>query len=183
MFGWVEQARREIRARGEEPVPLSVEPRGSELIGRGPVPTVQLVEADPKGEVPRDEDGLATIETIVTPPRVQPGQRVRVRLVFRVGSAYWNNEADPIAVHVKPPAGVTFAEGTFSYPVPERAETREPRILEFELAIGRDAEPGAHSVPGYALYNVCKDEGGVCLFLRRDFATTVTVDPKAPKIQ
>ena len=183
MFGWIEEARGEIRDRGDEPVALAVEPRGTELVGREPVPTVQRAEPDREGKVPRDEAGLAEVEPVVTPARVRPGARVRVRLVFRVPKAFWNNEADPIAVHVAARGPFVLVEGNFAHPVPEEAETREERVLEFELAVADGARPGLHDLPAYALYNVCEKVGGQCLFLRRDFTFPVHVDPDAPKIQ
>ena len=183
MFGWVEQARAEIRARGEEPVPLRVEPRGSELMGRGPVPTVQAIDPDPERKIPTDARRLVHIESIVTPARVRPGHRVRVRLVFRVGKAYWNNETDPLTIYVEPAARLTVQEGLFSHPNATEAETRETRILEFEVQVAAEAGVGAHNVVGYALYGACDVRGGVCRYLRQDFTVPVNVDPQAPSIQ
>ena len=57
-YDWVVQAKAEISRRGETPVPLTVEPYGSELAG--PVRDVLAeasapVEPDPKGQIHRDE--------------------------------------------------------------------------------------------------------------------------------
>jgi len=183
MFGWVEQARAEIRARGEEPVPLRVEPRGSELMGRGPVPTVQAVDPDPERKIPTDARRLVQIEPIVTPARVRPGHRVRVRLVFRVGKAYWNNETDPLTIYVEPAARLTVQEGLFSHPNATEAETRETRILEFEVQVAKDLGAGTHNVVGYGFYGVCEARGGVCRYLRQSFTVPVNVDPQAPSIR
>jgi hypothetical protein len=183
MFGWVEQARAEIRARGEEPVPLRVEPRGSELMGRGPVPTVQAIDPDPERKIPADAKRRVRIESIVTPARVRPGDRVRVRLVFRVGKAYWNNETDPLTIYVQPGSKLTLQEGLFSHPNATEAETRETRALEFEVQVAKDLGAGAQSVVGHVLYGVCDARGGVCRYLRQDFTVPVNVDPQAPSIR
>ncbi|MHC4548257.1 MAG: hypothetical protein ACYTEZ_05715 [Planctomycetota bacterium] len=182
MFGWVEQARAEIRARGEEPVPLRVEPRGTELIGRGPVPTVQAIDPDPERKVPIDP-GLVEVESIVAPSPVRPGHRARVRVVFRIRDGWWNNESDPLTLHVEPAEPLTLMEGLLSHPNAGEPETKETRILEFEVEVAAGAPAGTHGVRAHALFNVCEDRGGVCRYLRRDFHVKVTVSPEAPKIQ
>ena len=111
-YSWVSQAREEIKARGEQPVTLAAEPTGSEIIapprrGRGrrgraePLPhgrgsAMAMHDSDPQGKITREVRKMVEIETMVTPARVQPGQRVRVRTLLRLDErsrAYWNNEA------------------------------------------------------------------------------------------
>ena len=111
----------------------------------------------------------------------RPGQRVRVRITFRVKDALWNNEADGLALSVKLPGTIKIEEGTFDHPLPKEAETREVRVLEFEAKV--EGSKGEVEIPAYALYGVCEDKGGVCMYLRQDFKVKVVVDPKAPKIQ
>ena len=90
-YDWVVQAKAEISRRGETPVPLTVEPYGSELAG--PVRDV-LAEAsapfepDPKGQIHRDEQRLIEAEVVVVPTRVRPGQAARVHVTFRPGAAH-----------------------------------------------------------------------------------------------
>jgi len=182
-YSWVHRAREEIRARGEEPLPLRVEPRGAELLERGPVSTVALDEIDPEGKIVRDESNLVTLESIVTPAHVRPGGAVRVRLVFRTKTGLWNNEAGPLRLFAAGVAPLEVTEGEFTHSAVAEPETSEPRILEFEVVVAGDAKPGDHDVKGYALYYACEKKGGVCLYLRRDFKVTVYVDPQAPKIR
>ncbi len=216
-YFWVAQARAEIKARGDEPVPLAVEPTGSELIaarrgqeppdrgrrrgrsraellphGRGSI--VAMRDRDPQGKIVRDSKNRVTIETVVTPARVQPGQRVRVRATFRLDDRsrpYWNNEAgDGVAIWVDVPGVFTLGEGDSKYSnpyqgvlAPGKAETRETRVLEFELTVSDKLPAGEVELPAYALYYICENKGGKCLYLRQDFNVKFAVDPQAPKIR
>ena len=180
-YSWVEQARKEIRARGEEPVELRVEPRGAELIERRGAPSGDKpVDSDPLGKIQRDRS-LVQIATIVTPASVRPGHAVRVRLIFRPRLGLWNNEGGALTLAVDP-GGLSLTEGTFRHPIAKRAESSETRYLEFEVVTAA-GDDGKHEVQGYALYYVCKKKGGVCLYLRQDFQVTIKVDPNAPAIQ
>ncbi len=202
-YSWVAQARDDIKARGEEPIVLATEPAGSELIapprrrrkgrsasgplsdGRGAV--AEMKNPDPQGKINRDKAHMVNIEVVVTPARVQPGQRVRVRTTFRLhdkSRPYWNNEArEGLAMWVDPPKSCALGEGRLTYTNPPEAESQETRILEFELAVNKDAPPGEVTLPAYALYYVCQNKGGKCLYLRQDFDVRFVVDPQAPKIQ
>ncbi|NJN14460.1 MAG: hypothetical protein HC813_02175 [Planctomycetes bacterium] len=113
-YGWIADARQEILARKETPLPLGEEPRGAELLDRGPVVTVQLVDPDPEGRIAPLGTGFVRVDLMVTPARVRPGERVRVRLVFRPERAEWNDEAGPLGIYVRGSGGVGVAEGIFS---------------------------------------------------------------------
>jgi hypothetical protein len=187
-YFWVEEARRDIVARGEKPVDLVAEPVGSEVAppARGPAGAVPAIpDPDPQGRIVRDRS-LVTIEPSVVPARVRPGSRVRVRVAFRLGGRdkpHWNNEADPLTLSVNLPDGVTLIEGTFIHAKPKEAESLELRILEFEAAVGEGVKAGVLEIAGYALYDVCEEVGGVCRHLRQDLKIPFAVDPTAPKIQ
>jgi len=177
-YGWVEQARADLRARGEEPVPLDPEPRGSELMQKGGASSAPPAGRDPEGRITRDP-GFVSVDTIVTPARVRPGHVARVRLVFTVDGAFWNNEADPLTLYVDR----KDVEGVFAHENPAKASTKETRVLEFDVPIPEKAKDGDIAVPGYALYNVCEKEGGVCRLVRLDLGVTIPVDRDAPAIQ
>ncbi len=189
-YTWIEEARKDILARGEQPVRLPTEPTGSEVAThlRRPSPDAPPVRSDPdpQGRINRDLKGLMQIESVVTPARVQPGQRVRVQVACRLNEQtrpLWNNEAKDLVLSVRLADGMSFAEGDFSYPNPNRPETRELRVLELEIAIEGNVKPGRLRLPAYALYYVCEKAGGVCRYLRRDFTIVLHVDRNAPKIQ
>lgn len=189
-YFWVEQARVEIRARGEEPIRLAAEPMGSEIApparAGAKTPRIKLKNPDPRGRINRDEKRLVEIEPLSTPARVQPGHRVRVRVTFRLNESIhplWNNEADDLMIWVGLPDGLTMVEGDLAYNNPELPETRELRHVEFEVAVVESFSEQKLEFPGYALYYVCEEEGGVCYYLRTDFTIALNVDREAPTLR
>ena len=198
-YFWVKQARTEIRARGDTPLKLAEEPSGSELAP--PVHGIGVKgQADssdqkathtracdlPAGRIAADSKRFVEIETIVTPARVRPGHRVRVRVVFRLNNRsnpYWNNEADDLAVCLELPDQVILGEGELAFPGPAAVESQERRAVEFELSLARKTAAGAIDIPARALYYVCEDKGGKCHYVRQSFAITLQVDPDAPMLR
>ncbi|MFQ5413117.1 MAG: hypothetical protein ACE5E6_01535 [Phycisphaerae bacterium] len=186
-YFWVDEARAAVRARGDTPVTLAVEPLGSEIAppDRGATnqsaPTVP--DPDPEGRLRRDAAHLVGIEPVVTPHRVRPGRRVRVRLTFRLDERtkpFWNNEYKGLVTSLVLPSGLSVTESALRYPNAARPETREVRVLECEIAVGTAVAPGNLTLPAYAVYDVCENERGVCHHLRQDFSIVVHVDPSAP---
>ena len=173
-YGWIEQARAEITARGETPLPLRIEPRGAELMDRSSVAAGPPEDPDPKDQVPKDDKNRVTIETIVAPSVVKSkgARRARVRVVFDVRNALWNNESQPLSLHVRPPKSASVGEGQFTHGQAQQPETKERRVLEFEVTLAAGAT-GPVQIPVYALYSVCDAEDGVCLYLRRDFTVSI----------
>ena len=189
-YFWIAQARKEITARGEEPLALTIEPMGSEIAARSGGDDESALQPvrnlDPEGRIDRDSKNLIGIETMVTPAKVKPGKMVRVRVTFRPNEKthpLWNNEVDDLLMWVGVEGDLELGERHLSFLNPEQPETHEIRQLEFELAI--DAAAGKQSVrlPAYALYYVCEDEGGVCYYLRHDFEVAFEIDPEAVLIR
>lgn len=192
-YYWVEQARKEISARGETPVPLPVEPSGSELAaparsGRTGANASDDVmpNRDPQGKISRDDSEMIQAETFLAPSRVRPGSPVRVRVEFRVDpkrKPYWNNEADDLSAWFGVPSDWSIGEAALSFPNPIEPETQEPRYVDFELTPPASAKSGKVDIPGYALYYVCENRGGRCALLRKDLSITVTIDESAPPLK
>ncbi len=193
-YTWVDEARREIIARGETPVALRIEPSGSEIAapqrkhskGEGQTSAANQVVDASEERIGRDAQAFVKIEPVVTPARVKPGKRVRVRVVLRLNERsrpYWNNESKDVVVRVVLPKGFALGEGSLRYPNPSAAESQEDRAIEFELAVPEDAASGAVNIPAYALYYVCENKGGKCRYLRGDFTVALTVDPGAPAVR
>jgi len=190
-YFWVNEARVAIRARGETPVPLTVEPSGSELEPQDkpsePSKPLAIRDRFHKGRIKHDDARLIDIETVVTPDRVRPGRRVRVRTTFRVNARsrpYWNNEADPLIMWVELPDTMTPGDAEMIFfPNPEKPETQEERQLELELMVTKGAPTGLQTLAAHALYYVCEKTGGKCRFLRQDFSIPVHVDPAAPTLR
>ena len=79
-YSWVDQARKEIIARGERPIRLHVEPTGSEVAPPTKPASSREKSTHPHrdldGRVTRDQKQLVYIESVVTPARVRPGSRL-----------------------------------------------------------------------------------------------------------
>ena len=189
-YFWIEQARQEITARGETPLELVIEPMGSEIAPpRRRSDSGTLTEStnpDPEGRIRRDEIKMVRIEPVSTPSRLQPGRSVRARVTFRLDERthpLWNNEVDNLLISIQPPEGIKLGEAKLQWDNPTgEAESREVRVLEFELEVGKEVAASTITVPAYALYYVCEDAGGVCLYLRQDFEVTFAVDPEATSL-
>ena len=187
-YFWIEAARKEISARGEKPVTLSVEPRGSEIAPprRGDAAATKApVDPDPLARIPVDKDRLVQVETIVTPARVRPGERVRVRFAFRLNDEkkpHWNNESSGLYAWVEFGKQFKLEEGIFQHVPPSEPETREDRVLEFEALVSQAAK-GTLVIPAAVHYDVCLDVEGVCYRYRQDVQLKVVVDEKAPRIR
>jgi hypothetical protein len=179
-YDWVVQAKAEVAGRGETPVPLTVEPYGSELAG--PVRDVLADasapgEPDPKGQIHRDKERLIEAEVVVVPARVHPGQAARVHITFRPGAgrkARWNNESSPLRVWVAGSQGWTITPRLLEAPQGDQPESVEVRRLDFEVKAPPNAD-GKTRLAAYALYNTCEQAGGQCLFLRQDLSVELDV--------
>ncbi|RMH22956.1 MAG: hypothetical protein D6696_02170 [Acidobacteria bacterium] len=180
-YNWIDEARRAIAARGETPIPLAVEPSETERLD--PRATVAAADgavppADPEGRILRDDGRFIRLETAVVPAAVAPGDVARAHLVFRPNEAikaHWNNEAEGMSLWLEPPPGWHADRPAQHVPGPPQAVSREVRHLELELKSPEDAAPGKVRVPGYALYYVCEDVGGTCLYRRQDLELEVAI--------
>jgi len=197
-YFWVAQARKEITARGDEPVDLGTEPQGSELepprrrrdtSGTDKNNSRLAVQAKACGTSARiqvDSHNFIEIEPMSVPATVRPGDVVRLRISFRVNPRsmpFWNNEADDLTVCLDLPHTVKLGEGQLNYPNPDLPETRDMRTVEFEIAVAKFVKDGPLDVPAHALYYVCENRGGKCRYLRKDFNLSLHVDRHAPVTQ
>jgi tetratricopeptide (TPR) repeat protein len=180
-YAWVHEAEKEIRARGEKPVPLAVRPGDAEIaqpLKVLPAPRAESRAPDPDGKVHRDKDRLIRAEVTVAPARVRPGQAVRVHLVLHLDprkQAHWNNEAEPLRLWVDPPEGWQVSERLLQTPAVREAVSKEDKQLEFEVKAPKEARNKVR-LSAYALYHVCDDKGGQCRFLRLDVPIELTVE-------
>lgn len=180
-YDWVQAATNDIRARGDQPVELRVLPTSSEIADPGGSPDNEQLDVkppDPQGRILRDEQHLISAEVTVIPPRIKPGETVRVHVTLRPDKklkAHWNNEAEPLKLWVDPLPGWKAQPQLLTAPQGNRPETSEPRQIEFELHAANDTS-GTSKQSAYVLYYVCEGAGGTCSFLRQDIPITVTVD-------
>ena len=172
-YDWVNQAREDITARGEKPFSLRVEPGGAEFAypsKKTADSTKHADEPDPKGQVFRDTQPAIQIESTVVSATYSDKKALRVHLRFQPDMAHsfhWNNEAEPLTVWLKPSEGWESESALIQIPNPPVATDKSPRSLEFELIQSKDKP--LHEITGYALYNICEEINGTCLFRRQDF--------------
>ncbi len=179
-YDWIAQAEKEITARGDKLVPLAVRPVGAEIAH----PTREFAEEAPAtqqpdldGKIHRDQKGLIATEVIVVPARVRPGQSACVHVEFwpsEKQKAHWNNEAEPLRLWVDAPEGWQVSQRLLAAPQGNKPETREARGINFEVKVPASAR-GKVRLTAYALYHVCEDAGGTCLFFRKDIDINVEV--------
>ena len=177
-YDWVDEAAREIRARGETPVELAVYPSGAEIAQ----PERQFQKAgpgetapDPSGRIHRDKGRLIEAEVVLVPPRIKPGESVRVHISLRPNrarDAHWNNENEPVKLWIVAPKDWEADHRLMTAPSGNQPETSEPRSIEFELKSPKEAQ-GTVRLSAYALYYVCEGLEGTCLYLRQDIAIDV----------
>ena len=185
-YDWVEQARSDIKARGEIPVELAVEPRGAELaqpsrefaVNDDELSGIAATHPDPQNRVYRDngpEDLFVEAESVVVPARIEPGGSLRLHLIFRPRpGAHWNNEAEPLSVWLNLPDGWQADRKTAMVASATAATSDEERRVEFELLAPEGQTAGNMEVVLEAFYNVCHDDG-ICLFRRKDILVTVPI--------
>jgi tetratricopeptide (TPR) repeat protein len=180
-YDWVREAEKAVRARGDEPIRLSVRLSGAEIAH--PVKTLPVAgnsagNPDPDGKVQRDTDGLIQAETTVVPGQVRPGTSARVHIVLRPSAkkkTHWNNEAEPLRLWVEPPQAWQVSERLLQASAPAQAASVEARTLTFEFLVPSTAR-GKIRLSAYALYHICDDAGGQCRFLRLDIPVAVTIE-------
>ncbi len=182
-YDWVETARREITARGENPWPLPVEPRGAELATPARGFDVAALPTPPSNadRIRRDQKGYVELEATVVPAVIQPGSSARLHLVFRPGKtlqSHWNNEAEDMSLWLQAPAGWEIDRRHLTYPNPPQLVSDETRRFELEAKSPQDAEASV-VLTGYALYYVCEDVSGVCLYRRQDIEVPLSVGRSA----
>ena len=115
-YDWVVPAKAEISRRGETPVPLTVEPYGSELVGpcpRRPCRGVGPIRAGSEGpDPPGTSNGSSRPRWSSCWRGSAPARPLRVHLTFRPvrpHKARWNNESTPLRVWVAGAEGWTIA--------------------------------------------------------------------------
>lgn len=173
-YDWVERAREEILARGETPLPLVVEPGGAELA----YPSKSLAESgpnalepDPESRIRKDQEGLIRVHSVVVPNTSDGELSARVHILFSPNlenKAHWNNEAGDMKVWLATPEDIEIDNQLVILEVPRDEVSQEIRRAEFELRSENQLK-GNLRVPGYALYYVCEDVTGTCLYRRLDF--------------
>ena len=174
-YTWVQQASKELLERGVEPIALRADLTPAELAQRGGwSPQDEVDEPDPNGRIQRDTQGWIRIEGAAAFDTQRKKPVASVHLAFRPSespSAHWNNEAGPMQVWIgsgELPEGWKVERRLLEIDdVPPGVVSSEVRRVSFEVELPPDAVDT--TLAGYALFYVCEDEEGTCLYLRKDF--------------
>jgi len=180
LFDWIPTARAEVKARGETPLPLIVEPGESEFDSPAPnaVPLRKSSESDPQGRLRRDQGEFIAMETTVVPLAVKPGEQARVHATFRPNlerKAHWNNSVDPLTIWLNLPQGWSVDRAPIVIPNVAEEVSQETRSAQFQIRAPANAHAGQVKIGGYATYYVCEDVGGVCVYRRRDIEISMSI--------
>ena len=179
-YDWVATARREITERGEEPAALVVEPGGAEFAQPQRAFAVDETALEPPAiddRIYRDNGQYVKVEATMVPSAIEPGASTRAHVSFvhiEAIKAHWNNEVDDLIFWVEVPAGWQLDRRTVTVPNPPETVSTETRRVELEVKAPDDGS-GRYELPGYALYYVCEDVNGICLYRRQDVALVVEV--------
>lgn len=169
-YNWVDTARAEIRARGEEPVELAAKPTAAELAEPRQkfVPSSEQSKQLSASRSVTADEGLIDVEAVIVPPVVSLGETVHVYISYRPSpssGAKWNNESGPMEVLLDLPNGWEASEPRLTVPLPPEPVSGELRTVEFELRAPNGG--GDLRLPSaVALYHVCRGESGECLYRR-----------------
>lgn len=184
-YDWVTTAQQEIRARGEEPMELELLPGGAEIAEPASADSPSTVatapaQPDPEGRIQHDPGKLVQVETTVVRGTAERGgdpsaSPLQVHLAFRPNEGlkvHWNNEAEGLTVWLDPVPGVEVEPRRLTVPNPTETLSVETRRLDFEVVAG-EVQGRSVELPGYALYYVCEDVDGTCLYRRQDLQVRV----------
>lgn len=176
-YDWVATAREEIRARGEEPHKLPVEPSGAEIANPSRSFASDDTESenpDPDARITRDRNRIR-ITPVAVPASIAAGGSSRIHMAFEPRRGFhWNNEAEPVKVWIDAPEGWKVQSQLAVLDQPKEVESKERRTLELEVQAPKDFR-GQAIIKGFALYFVCDDNNGSCYFVRGDFSARVAV--------
>jgi hypothetical protein len=177
-YGWVEQARTEILARGETPVPLAVEPGGAERVApaKGLAPAADETPPDGADGVPRDAGDWLGVESTVVFDTSSGEPVARVHVTLRPVTArkvHWNNEVEPALLWIGDPDlpdGWQADARRLQGELPAEESSTETRRFEFDVR--PPAEGGV--LRAFVLFYACEDVDGECVYLRRDIELPIT---------
>jgi hypothetical protein len=117
------------------------------------------------------------VETTVVPNTEAQEVSERVHVVFRPNRAnktHWNNETGNFVFWVDAPAAWTVSQHLTTIPNPSPEPSTEPREVEFEVKGPDRSHANGVTLPAYALYYVCEDVHGVCMYRRQDVPITIS---------
>lgn len=173
-YNWVTEARRVITARGEDPLPLRLEPSGSEMAG----PAREAPRRDHEKRYPAEKGTLPdgtialTLEATLIPHTSKEGSDGHFRLHLRAtpkDDYHWTSDAQEAQLWLLPSDGEPKFLTSEITPLPPEAETSlQGRVLEASLT-GPEARDGKLAL----FYYICSDDPPACVYLVSEIALEV----------
>ena len=149
---------------------LTVELTQSELAGRSkPAYAIDTEMPRATEEIDRDDGSLVSIESTMVPGSAEAGSQATVHLRLVPKGAKWNNESTPLTVWIES-ENANLTKQLMTFENPDQPDSSENRQLEFDILVKKGV--AECTVKGFALYNVCLDDG-VCMYRRQDFEIPV----------
>ena len=173
------EARKAITDKGDVPVALTVEPGGAEYAQPQNVwhqSGDAIAEPDAEGRILRDTGNLICTQTTLVSSTGNEDKVVRVHIDFHPDAAkkaHWKNEAGNFEFWLNPPIGWTSDSQYHTIPNTGNQVSNEIWRIEFELKRNDNQEHLTGIIPAYALYNICEDIDGVCLYRRQDISINI----------
>ncbi len=180
-YDWVAQAQRDILARGEEPIALTVELTRAERADPSPqadFATRHDEEPDPQGRIELDQEPFVRLSATVVPHAAKPGNVVRVFLEMTPNAerkVQWTNEAGPTTVWVHADTGLAIETPRLDVSPTSKELSQETRAVEFEVKVPAEATAKTTHLKAYALYYVCAGVQGQCLYRRQNISIPIRV--------
>lgn len=173
-YNWVSEARKVITARGETPLPLLIEPSGSEMAGpaRGNTPTSsQEKYPAAQGTIPSGEKA-ATLEATLIPHTSKEGSEGHFRLHLRVtpkAQHHWTSDAQEAQLWLIPDSGEPrFLTSEITPLAADEEVSEKGRVLEGSLS-SKEARSGKLVL----FYFICSDDPPACTYLASELALAV----------
>ena len=165
-YNWVETARKEIRAKGDQPVKLTVEPSGSEVaspLRKNEQATSSQDFPDPENKLPLDKKLLKAITTLIPHTDKSDHQRIHLQLAPQK-TAHWASDTQEVALWLLPKKGDPILLADTASPLPpEQESSDETRTLEADISQRKLANGKL-----ILFYALCEEENGVCRFLKTE---------------
>ena len=182
-YNWVAEAQETLLKLGIEAPQLRAALTPAELTKQGgwrAAPRGTTPEPDPEDRILRDRKNWISVETAVAFDTSKKKRIASVHLALRPAkepSAHWNNESGPMQIWLEAyelPEGWSVDQPLIEYEAQtEEITSRELRHFTYEIELPPGTEDGI--LDGYALFYICEDAEGRCLYMRKDFSIEVVV--------
>lgn len=171
-YDWIQQARKDLIARGETPQTLTCEPTGAEFAiplrsGNKEQASV-TTHPDPKGKITIDSKHHIKAQTVVVNSTKGGTSAARIHLSFLPQETVtWTNDAGNISFHL-PKKDQNYTIHDLQTPsLPKEVSTKEERFIEFEIR-AKKGQLLPKTISGSAFYYICTSADGECQYLRQN---------------